>query len=107
LTGFLAQGGITTVSLHDLGIKIVNGPATKSYGLEGYQEIKGDCHAGYTVAGESVTISNRRCSTASKDEMILSAPFRAAFGFLSPHEPLLSMELKGKDQALPVPQVKR
>ena len=101
------QGGITTVSLHDLGSKVVQGPATKSYGVEVYQEIKGDCHVRYTVAGESVPISNCRCSTASNDEMTLSAPFRAAFGFLSSREPLLSMELKGKDQALSVSQVKR
>ena len=42
------------------------------------------------------------CSAVGKDEMLLSVPFRAALGFLSSLEPLPSMKLKGKGQALPV-----
>lgn len=39
--------------------------------------------------------------------MILSAPYRASFGFLFLSELLLSMKLNGKGQALSVIQVKR
>ena len=39
LTGFLAQGGITNVSQRDLGIELLDGVVTHSYGAELYQEL--------------------------------------------------------------------
>jgi anaerobic magnesium-protoporphyrin IX monomethyl ester cyclase len=39
LTGFLAQGGITNVSQRDLGIELLDGLLTQSYGAELYQEL--------------------------------------------------------------------
>jgi hypothetical protein len=42
LTGFLAQGGVTTVSQHDLGIEILKGVASQSYETKLYQEIESD-----------------------------------------------------------------
>ena len=39
LTGFLAQGGVTNVSQRDLGIELLDGVVTQSYGAELYQEL--------------------------------------------------------------------
>ena len=39
LTGFLAQGGISKVSQRDLGIELLDGVVTQSYGAELYQEL--------------------------------------------------------------------
>ena len=39
LTGFLVQGGVTNVSQRDLGIELLDGVVTQSYGAELYQEL--------------------------------------------------------------------
>src|ERR1041384_1356387 len=39
LKGFLAQGGVTNVSQRDLGIELLDGVLTQSYGAELYQEL--------------------------------------------------------------------
>ena len=107
LTGFLAQGDVTTVSQRNLGIEILSGVASQSYEAGLYQEIESDRRIEYTVIDDPVNVSSRLCGAAGKGEMLLSAPFRAALGFLSPLEPLPFMELKGKGQDLPVFCVKR
>ncbi|MGH7216428.1 MAG: adenylate/guanylate cyclase domain-containing protein [Nitrospiraceae bacterium] len=107
LTGFLAQGSVTTVSQHNLGIEILSGVASQPYKAGLYQEIKSNRRIEYAVIGDPVNVSSRLCDAAGKGEMLLSAPFRAALGFLSLLEPLPFMELKGKGQELPVFCVKR
>jgi hypothetical protein len=107
LKGFLVQGSVTSVSQHDRGIKILNRVASQFYEAELYQEIESDRRIEYTVIGDPVNVSNRLCGAAGKGEMLLSASFRAALGFLSPLEPLPFMELKRKSQELPVFRVKR
>ena len=39
LTGFLVQGGVSNVSQRDLGIELLDGVVTHSYGVELYQEL--------------------------------------------------------------------
>jgi hypothetical protein len=107
LTGLLAQGGVTNVSQHDPGIELLNGVTTQSSGEDLCQEIESDHRIEPTVIGDSVNVSISLCGAGDKGEIFLSAPFRAALGFLSPLKPLPSIELKGKGQALPVFRVKR
>ena len=95
LTGFLVQGGVTTVSQHDLGVGL-------------YREIENHRCIEYTVVGDPVNGSSRLCGLAGRAEILfLSVPFRAALGFLFPPEAPPAMELKGKGQARPVFHVKR
>jgi hypothetical protein len=107
LTGFLAQGGVTNVFQHDLGIKLSNGVTTQSSGADLYQRIKSDQCVESTVIGAPVNVSISLCGAKGNGEILLSAPIRAALGFLSLLKPLPSIELKGKGQALPVFRVKR
>ena len=107
LTGFLAQGGVTNVSQHDLGVELLNGVTTQSYGADLYQEIKSDHRIESTIIGDPVNVLISLCGAEDKGEILLSAPFRSALGFLSPLKPLPLIELKGKGQALPVFRVKR
>ncbi len=107
LMRFLAQGDITTVSQHNLGIEILSGVASQSYEAGRYQEIERDRRIEHAVIDDPVNVSSRLCGAAGKGEMLLSAPFRAALGFMSPLEPLPFMELKGKGLDLPVFCVKR
>jgi len=39
LTGFLHQGGVSDVSQRDLGIELLDGVLTRSYGAEVYQQL--------------------------------------------------------------------
>jgi|SRR5688572_19710544 len=95
LTGFLAQGGVITVSQHDRGVGL-------------YREIESNRCIECTVTGDSVNGSSRLCGPAGRVEiLLLSVPLRAALGFLSPPEAPPTMELKGKGQALTVYHVKR
>ena len=80
---------------------------TQSSGADLYQEIKSDHRIESTVIDDPVNVSISLCGAAGKGEILLSEPFRAALGFLSPLKPLPSIELKGKGQALPVFRVKR
>jgi hypothetical protein len=107
LSGFLAQGGVTNVSQHDLGVELLNGVTTQSSWADLYQEIKSDHRIESTVIDDPVNVLISLCGEAGKGKILLSAPFRAALGFLSPLKPLPSIELKGKGQALPVFRVKR
>lgn len=107
LTELLAQGGVTNTSQHDPRIVLLNGVTTQSSGENLCQEIESDHRIESTVIGDSVNVSISLCGAGDKGQIFLSAPFRAALGFLSPLKPLPSIELKGKGQALPVFRVKR
>jgi len=39
LTGFLHQGGVSEVSQHDLGIELLDGVLTRSYGAEVHRQL--------------------------------------------------------------------
>ena len=107
LTGFLAQGSVTTVSQRDLEIELLDGTALHSYGTWLYWETKSGRCIKYRAIGDLVHVSIRFCGPAGKSAILLSAAFHTAFGFLFSLELLPAMQLKGKGQGLPVFRVKR
>jgi hypothetical protein len=80
LSGFLAQGGVTNVSQHDLGVELLKGVTTQSSWADLCQEIKSDHRIESTVIDDPVNVLISLFGEAGKGKISTGA-FRAALGF--------------------------